>query len=110
MLGLLLFLVLINDAGFDNKSNNAEIITSKKNFKAANQIHLKYVDDMTIAETSKLKDKLVPLPETQRPLPDNYHARTGHALPAEKSNVYKQLISTIHYAENDDMKINLKNE
>ena len=109
LLGLLLFLVLINDAGFDNQSNNAgEIITSKKNFKAANQIHLKYVDDMTIAEAIKLKDILVPVPETQRPLPDNYHARTGHALPAEKSNVYKQLISTIHYAENNDMKINFK--
>ena len=63
---------------------------------------------MTIAEAIKLKDILVPVPETRRPLPDNYHARTGHALPAEKSNVYKQLISTIHYAENNDMKINFK--
>ena len=45
LLGLLLFLVLINDAGFDNQINNAgEIITSKKNFKAAHQIHLKYID------------------------------------------------------------------
>ena len=61
LLGLLLFLGLINDAGFDNQCNNAgEIITSKKNFKAANQIHLKYVDDMTIAEAIKLKDNLVP--------------------------------------------------
>ena len=77
MLGLLLFLVLINDAGFSDQVNNAgELITSKKNFKAANQIHLKYVDDMSIAEAVKLKDKLVP--NTDRPRPDPYHARTGH--------------------------------
>ena len=62
LLGLLLFLVLINDAGWDNQVNNAgAIITSKKNFKAANEIHLKYVDDMTIAEAV-------------RPQPDPYHA------------------------------------
>jgi hypothetical protein len=40
LLGLLLFLVLINDAGFKNQVNNAgELITSRKNFKAANEIH-----------------------------------------------------------------------
>ena len=108
-MGLLLFLVLLNDAGFDNQCYNAgEIITSKKNFKAANQIHLKHVDDMTIVEAIKLKDNLVPVPETQRPLPDIFHARPGHALPADKTYVYKQLISTIHYAENNDMKVNFK--
>ena len=83
-----------------------EIITSKRNFRAANQIHLKYVDDMTIAESIKLKDVLVSVPD--RPLPDNFHARTGHALPAEKSNVYKQLISTNQYAEKNEMKLNFK--
>ena len=107
LLGLLLFLVLINDAGFNGQKNNAgEIITSKRNFKAANQIHLKYVDDMTIAEAIKLKDNLVSVPD--RPLPDNYHARTGHVLPPENSDVYKQLISTTQYAENNEMKINIK--
>ena len=45
----------------------------------------------------KLKDALVSVPD--RPFPDNFHARTGHALPSEKSNVYKQLISTNQYAE-----------
>ena len=93
LLGLLLFLVLINDAGFDNQMNNAgEIITSKRNFKAANRIHLKYVDDMTLGEAIKLKDNLVTVPD--RPQPDSYHARTGHALPLEKSEVFKQLVST----------------
>ena len=51
LLGLLLFLVLINDAGFTGQLNNAgELITSRRNMKQANEIHLKYVDDMTLAE------------------------------------------------------------
>ena len=57
LLGLFLFLVLINDAGFKNHLNYAgELITSRQNFKAANEIHLKYVDDMTIAEAIKFKE------------------------------------------------------
>ena len=67
---------------------------------------MKYVDDMTLAEAVKLKDILVPVPV--RPLPDNYHARTGHALPPEKSYVHKQLISTAQYAKKNQMKMNFK--
>jgi hypothetical protein len=105
LLGLLLFLVLINDAGFANQVNNAgELITSKKNFKAANQIHLKYVDDMSIAEAIKLKEVLVSAPD--RPQPDTFHARTGHALPLENSVVYDQLNSLNQYAKDNDMKLN----
>jgi hypothetical protein len=59
ILGLFLFLVLINDAGFKNQVNNAgELINSREKFKAAKEIHLKYVDNMTIAEAIKVKDKL----------------------------------------------------
>ena len=52
LLGLLLFLVLINDVGFADQSNNVgDIITSRRNFIAAKQLHLKYVDDLSIAES-----------------------------------------------------------
>ena len=44
LLGLLLFIVLINDVGFVNQVNNAgDVIRSKRNMKAINEIHLKYV-------------------------------------------------------------------
>ena len=57
LLALLLFLVLINDVGFKNQENGAGIIaSSKKKIRKANEIHLKYVDDLTIAEAVKLKD------------------------------------------------------
>ena len=86
LLGLLLFLVYINDAGFENQMNNAgELLTSKRNMKSANTIHLKYVDDLTLAETINLPEKLVKVPPYERPQPDVYHARMGLALPPKDS-------------------------
>ena len=56
LLALLLFLVLVNDLGFQGQSNNAgDIATSKNKIKVANEIHLKFVDDFTIAETIDTK-------------------------------------------------------
>ena len=107
LLGLFLFLVLINDAGFEGQLNNAgELATSKRNLSAVNKIHLKYVDDMTLAESVNLKEKLVPAPD--RPRPDSFHARTGHSLPQENSAVYTQLMQTAVYASDNEMKINQK--
>ena len=109
ILALLLFIVLINDLGFEGQLNNAgDIITSKRNMKIANQIHLKYVDDMTLAEAVNLPEQVVPVPASQRPQPDNYHARTGHALPMKNSKVFQQLTKTKEYADKNCMKINYK--
>ena len=60
LLALLLFIVLINDLGFEGQTNNVgELITCKRNMKTANKIHLKYVDDMTLAEAINLPEQLV---------------------------------------------------
>ena len=108
LLGLLLFIVLINDAGFEGQINNVgDLITSKKIMKAVNEIHHKYVDDLSMAEAINLPEKLVPVP-ADRQQPDNFHARTGHFLPVENSRVYKQLIETEEYARINEMKINYK--
>ena len=59
LLGLLLFLLLINDAGFDGQVNNVgELLTSRKNLETVIKIHLKYVDDMTLAESVNLAENL----------------------------------------------------
>ena len=109
MLGLLLFIILINDPGFEGQVNNAgDIITSKRNMKKVNEIHLKYVDDLTLAEAINLPNKLVSVPDSDRPLPDSFHARTGHVLPVENLGVYQQLLKTKEYSDNNDMKINFK--
>ena len=96
---LLLFIVLINDIGFEGQLNNAgELITSKRNMKIANEIHLKYVDDLTLAEAINLPEQLVTVPVCQRHQPDSYHARTGHALPLKNTKVFSQLKKTEIYA------------
>ena len=76
--------------------------------KIANQIHLKYVDDMTLVEAVNLPEQVVSVPASQRPQPDNYHARTGHALPMKNSKVFQQLTKTKEYADKNCMKINYK--
>ena len=37
-----------------------------------------------------------------------FHYRTRHVLPNEKSSVYKQLVKTMEYADQNEMKINFK--
>ena len=109
LLGLLLFLVLINDLGFDDQTNNAgELITCKKRIKEFNLIHLKYMDDFAVAEAVDMKSQLTQVPVDARPQPDKYHDRTGHQLKPEKSEVYSQLLKTEQYADVNSMKINYK--
>ena len=109
LLGLLLFIILINDLGFENQTNDVgELITCKRRIKEYNLIHLKYVDDFTIAEAIKMKEQLTEVPVSQRPQPDNYHERTGHQLEPHNSKVYSQLKRTEVYAEENKMMINYK--
>ena len=107
LLGLLLFIVLINDVGFLGQQNaTGDIITCKRKMKEMNEIHLKFVDDLTMAEAIPLKEKLMDNPN--RPLPDNFHSRTGHALRPQDSKVYRQLEETKKYALDNGMKLNSK--
>ena len=86
LLALILFLVLINDVGFRNQTNDAGVIaSSKKKIKTANEIHLKYVDDLTLAETVKLRGKA------------DFHST---------SKVFQKLVETQSYCEQNEMKIN----
>ena len=107
LLGLFLFIILINDCGFEHQENNiGEILTTKRNMKEMNKIHLKYVDDLSLAESINLPAKLQSIPDSVRPLPDEYRARTGHMLPLTRSVVYSQLLKTEQYAKENNMQIN----
>ena len=109
LLGLFLFLILINDVGFDDQDRNVgETITCKKRLKKVNEIHLKYVDDLSIAESINIKDQLLSVPLEDRPQPDPYRARTGHMLNNETSKVLSKLSDIKNYADNNKMKINIK--
>ena len=73
-----------------------------------NVLHLKYVDDLTLLESIKLKDQLVQVPESAVTRPVPYHARTDHILPLKNSEVNKQLQATEEYAKLNKMKINYR--
>ena len=91
LLGLLLFLVLVNDVGFENQTNQTgEIITCKKRVKEFNELHLKYVDDLTLAESISMKSQLCEFSVKERPQPDTYHERMGHVLICEQSKSLKK--------------------
>ena len=109
LLGLLLFIILINDLGFEDQSNDlGDIITCKRKIKEFNLLHLKYVDDFTIAEAISMRDQLDTVPVTVRPQPDNFHDRTGHTLEPKNSRVYSQLVKTEQYAKENKMDINYR--
>ena len=79
LLALLLFLVLVNDLGFEGQLNNAgSLAVGKRSIRSLNVIHLKYVDDLTLAEATNLPEKLLSQPVNIRPQPHTFHARTGH--------------------------------
>ena len=107
MLGLLLFLVLVDDVGFDEQTNeNGDLITCKKRVKKFNELHLKYVDDLALSEAIDMTTQLQQVPVEARVQPDTYHERTGHRFLAEQSRVYTNLKKTEEYAEVNKMKIN----
>ena len=96
LLGLLLFLVYINEVGFENQLNNAgELLTSRRKMKDANTLHLKFVDDLTLAESVALPQKLLQVP-------------TGQKLQPKDSLVYNQLLKIKEYATKNEMQINYK--
>ena len=102
-----MFLVLIDEVGFSGQENNAgDLITSKKRLKQINTLHLKYVDDLSLAETVKMNSQLAPVSLADRPQPDPYRARTGHKLKNETSQVLTKLNDIQSYADTNNMKIN----
>ena len=89
---------MINDIGFNDQKNNAgDLITSKKNLKQANEIHLKFVDDLTLAEAINLPEQLGKVPGSPE-----------LTLPVHKSRVYRQLLEVREQSELNQMKLNYK--
>ena len=83
-------------------------VTCKKRLRTFNEIHLKYVDDLTLGEAVKMKEMLKSVPVHARPQPDNFRARTGHVLPPENSKIFDQLNKISEYANTNGMKLNYK--
>ena len=108
LLGLFLFLVLINDAGFPelNKDFGERITRAITKRKQIDPKHWKYVDDLTLAEAIDLKTLLEKDTNNVLEKPLTYHNRTEHILPPHKSRVQEQLNDILEYANENEMKIN----
>ena len=108
ILGLFLFIIQINDAGFPEEDRElgkriTAAFTKRKEIKTK---HWKYVDDLTLAEALDLKTKLVLDNEGNLERPLNYHSRTEHILPHKESKLYKQVDDLVDFTKENEMKIN----
>ena len=65
--------------------------------RAANQLQLQFVEDLTLAESLILRQSVVSSLTTERPPPDQFHSRTGHSLIQAKSKVFEQIIAVHKY-------------
>ena len=112
ILGMFLFLVLINEAGFKNIKESIGLkITQAINKRSELQPgHWKYVDDLTVAEALKLKDSLENDDEGTLDKPLTFHNRNNQVLPQHLSKVQNQLEEINQYALENEMKINHKNK
>ena len=105
LLGLLLFLILINFCGKQDYEDIGSQITKAKGKFSPSSFHTKFVDDMTVAEAFNIKESVIPNPN--RPFPDTYHARLGLKLDPQKSKVYNKLLEIKEYSKENKMKLNL---
>ena len=107
-LGLFLFLILINAAGFGHlQTHTGDLITkplSKR--RPIPNIHMKFVDDLTIATAINLKNFVAPNPNPDPPRPLNYHDRTLHVQPVDDSQLQRELYKLQNYANQNQMVIN----
>ena len=107
-LGLFLFLILINAAGYLNLERNiGGKITGKLSKRSPlERIHMKYVDDMSIAQAVNLPDCLIPNPNPDPPRPFEHHNQTNHILPNENYGMQEQLENLVEYCNINEMRIN----
>ena len=69
-------------------------------------IHLKFIDDLSVAESLNLKKQLVKNPDMNQPRPLNFHDRTEHILPESESRVQELLNTIVDYTNTHKMKVN----
>ena len=69
-------------------------------------MHLKFVDDVSLAEAINVRESLIENPDINPPRPLAYHDRTLHTLPAHLTPIQEALDNMVQYCEDNSMKIN----
>ena len=108
VLGMFLFIVLINLIGFGTQTNRlGKTITKPINKrKPMTSIHLKFIDDLTVAESFNLKKQLIVNPDINQQRPLEFHDRTNHILPVSESKMHDFLNDVVDYTFTHKMKVN----
>ena len=85
----------------------ADVLTQQlNNRRAMPPIHLKYFDDLTIAEAVNLKQSLKYMPDRDWQWPLINRNRSEHILPPENSTINNQLVKISKYSKDNGMQIN----
>ena len=109
-LGMFLFLIMINFAGFpmqDIERETGERITQSRR-KPLTNLHLKYVDDLSYLTSIQLKKKLIDNPDKNPVRPLSFHNRTSHILPRKDNVIQDQMDNLISFTNENEMLINCK--
>ena len=104
ILGMFLFIILINPIEFGPTENLGQIITSR-NFTKMKSSHFKYIDDLTLTEKITLKSDLEKQTDVME-LPATYHQRTGHRLKANHCSTQNKVNQIAEFADKNEMMIN----
>ena len=105
ILGMFIFIILIDPIEFTSNFNWGNQINTKLcKRKPIDNIHLKYVDDLTLAEAINLKLNTFQDDDNLN-FPPNFHSRTGHKL-INPPNMQSKLDKIQNYSDINDMKIN----
>ena len=109
-LGLFLFLILINAAGYPHLEKWLGLkITGKMSKRSPMpNTHMKYVDDLAMAQSLNMKECLIPNPDPSPARPFAYHDRTNHLLPTTACALQDELTRLTEYAVDNQMQINVR--
>ena len=110
ILGMFLFIVLINFIGFEkcNTTIGATVTSNLKGRIPIQTMHAKFIDDLTIASSINLNTSLQKEQDDFWVRPVSFHNRTGHTLKTHMNIVQEQLTTISNYAEKNEMEINKK--
>ena len=105
---MFLFLILINQAGLENQNRKLgeklTVAASKRD--EIENMHAKYVDDMTIAQSINLKNDLKSDLSKNWTKPPMKRERHELFLPNDKNHIQVQLDRLCNYADENQMKLN----
>ena len=103
-----IFSILINQAGLENQNRKLgeklTVAASKRD--EIENMHAKYVDDMTIAQSINLKNDLKSDPNKNWIKPPMKGERHELFLPNDKNHIQVQLDRLCNYADENQMKLN----